>query len=231
MAENEFDLTGFIEGGGLTDTAVSYLLDAVDNASDQDKMTWLVAGDKRIAAIVPVDAGEREEKRYSEESTYTGEYPEHEKMRRLRPQIDAVTKFLEALEQGQVTAGIGDRLHFGIYWREGSPRFVAASVSIPQLLAQHFGIDQDKIEAEKRQMLEKLRETGKYIRETDKHIEQLGRQVQDKERLCPDEGTCHHRCSPGSCFRVHNAGPLSGRYPGDEWPATVKASYGDGGML
>lgn len=41
---------------------------------------------------------------------------------------------------------------------------------------------------------------------------------------CPDEGTCHHECddSPDPiCVRVLTCGPLSGVYPGDQWPADV----------
>jgi hypothetical protein len=41
---------------------------------------------------------------------------------------------------------------------------------------------------------------------------------------CPDGGTCHHKC-PGaaSCFRVAYCGPLSGVFPGDEWPGEARA--------
>jgi hypothetical protein len=42
-------------------------------------------------------------------------------------------------------------------------------------------------------------------------------------RTCPDKGTCHHECGAGPCFRVSWAGPLSGVYPGDAWPAEVIA--------
>lgn len=39
---------------------------------------------------------------------------------------------------------------------------------------------------------------------------------------CPDAGTCHHACAPGTrCWRVDHAGPLSGVYPGDDWPADM----------
>lgn len=41
---------------------------------------------------------------------------------------------------------------------------------------------------------------------------------------CPDDGTCHHGC-PAGCFRVTFAGPLSGVYPGDRWPADVRDTY------
>ena len=38
---------------------------------------------------------------------------------------------------------------------------------------------------------------------------------------CPDQGICHHECGERPCFRVLLAGPLSGVYPGDQWPDKV----------
>lgn len=38
---------------------------------------------------------------------------------------------------------------------------------------------------------------------------------------CPDDGTCHHDCVVGVCFRVHCCGPLSGVFPDDEWPVEI----------
>jgi hypothetical protein len=38
-----------------------HISDAIDAASDQDKITWLTDGKKRIAAIVPVDVAEYHE--------------------------------------------------------------------------------------------------------------------------------------------------------------------------
>jgi hypothetical protein len=38
---------------------------------------------------------------------------------------------------------------------------------------------------------------------------------------CPDEGVCGHGCPAATyrqCWRAHNAGPLSGVFPGDQWP-------------
>lgn len=43
---------------------------------------------------------------------------------------------------------------------------------------------------------------------------------------CPDGGACHHGCAATECFRVIGAGPLSGVFPGDRWPAAIKAAYG-----
>jgi hypothetical protein len=45
-------------------------------------------------------------------------------------------------------------------------------------------------------------------------------------RSCPDEGVCHHGCSRG-CFRVAAAGPLTGVYPGDDWPHAVWKQHHD----
>jgi hypothetical protein len=43
---------------------------------------------------------------------------------------------------------------------------------------------------------------------------------------CPDGGTCHHECAT-ACWRVRWVGPLSGVYPGDRWPAEVRAAAGE----
>lgn len=45
------------------------------------------------------------------------------------------------------------------------------------------------------------------------------------DRKCPDGGKCHHACAPSSCFRVGSCGPLSGVFPGDAWPASVKQQF------
>lgn len=42
---------------------------------------------------------------------------------------------------------------------------------------------------------------------------------------CPDGGKCHHGCAR-RCFRVLTAGPLSGVFPGDEWPQEITARWG-----
>jgi hypothetical protein len=51
----------------------------------------------------------------------------------------------------------------------------------------------------------------------------------ERSERCPDGGYCHGQtfaagsepCPPGACFRVRNAGPLSGVFPGDRWPDVV----------
>jgi hypothetical protein len=41
-------------------------------------------------------------------------------------------------------------------------------------------------------------------------------------RSCPDDGTCHHACDAGPCFRVRACGPLSGVFPDNRWPQEVR---------
>lgn len=44
-----------------------------------------------------------------------------------------------------------------------------------------------------------------------------------EDRRCPDDGRCWHECTAvgKGCFRVFCAGPLSGVYTEDMWPANV----------
>lgn len=48
-----------------------------------------------------------------------------------------------------------------------------------------------------------------------------------KSEVCPDGGACHHGCwaADSGCWRVHMAGPLTGVYPGDVWPADVQEQH------
>lgn len=41
---------------------------------------------------------------------------------------------------------------------------------------------------------------------------------------CPDGGTCHHMCQT-SCWRVSNAGPLSGVFPTNQWPMNIYSEH------
>lgn len=50
--------------------------------------------------------------------------------------------------------------------------------------------------------------------------------VGSNARRCPDDGTCHHACEPGQCFRVACCSPLTAAGWGDEWPAEIKVRYG-----
>ena len=51
--ELELNMERYCSGAELDD-----LGDAIDNASDRDRITWLVSEGRRIAAIVPVEVAE-----------------------------------------------------------------------------------------------------------------------------------------------------------------------------
>jgi hypothetical protein len=95
-------------------------------------------------------------------------YPEHEKMAAMRGDIDAVASFLEALEAGELKHAGQCDIRLAILCSfddcpdaDADDHYHAIPVDIPSLLAQWSGIDQDKIEAEKRAMLLKIREEAK----------------------------------------------------------------------
>lgn len=48
-------------------------------------------------------------------------------------------------------------------------------------------------------------------------------------RSCPDDGTCHHECGVGYCFRVEYAEPLSFAGWGSQWPEDIRRTYGKPG--
>lgn len=77
----------------------------------------------------------------------TMRYPEHEKMKAVKPQSQAIGEFiLWAQEQGLLLCKAGERG----WW--------PTHESIEQILARHFDIDLGKIEAEKQHMLEEIRQ-------------------------------------------------------------------------
>lgn len=47
---------------------------------------------------------------------------------------------------------------------------------------------------------------------------------QGSERLCPDDGACHHNCPADECFRVRTCLPL-GDY-GQDWSEADKERFG-----
>lgn len=78
------------------------------------------------------------------------QYPEHEKQRKILEQSQVIGEFLDSC---------GYQL--GV-WRSGRKRsmddeFYPAHLPISTILAEYFGIDLDKIEAEKREMLAETR--------------------------------------------------------------------------
>ena len=47
-------------------------------------------------------------------------------------------------------------------------------------------------------------------------------EISSKPVRCPDNGTCHHGCESGNCFRVGFCGPLSGVFPHNQWPEDLR---------
>lgn len=79
-------------------------------------------------------------------------YPEHDKLHAIKDQSQAIGEFLDFFLPTQ-----------GIVLMEKQPRYddyVPIRRSIHSLLAAFFGIDQDKIDAEKEAMLEEIRESN-----------------------------------------------------------------------
>lgn len=79
------------------------------------------------------------------------EYPEHKKLLAIKDESQAIG---ELLEMGLPSMGIHlCEVHKGLT----TDRWFPTHRSIQSILAEWFGIDQNKIEAEKRQMLDELR--------------------------------------------------------------------------
>lgn len=79
-------------------------------------------------------------------------YPEHDKMAAIKELSQAVYDFIEWLPSQDCM--IGQMVQ---YEDRDEPVFVPYYGSIKELIAKHFGIDLDKIEQEKRVMLDALR--------------------------------------------------------------------------
>lgn len=73
------------------------------------------------------------------------EYPEHDKMKAVAEKSQAIGEFLE-FGPGQLCE-----------WNDDLGEFLPISGGITKLLATYFEIDLDKIEAEKRAMLDTMR--------------------------------------------------------------------------
>lgn len=81
------------------------------------------------------------------------EYPEHEKMQKVQHHSQAAGEFIEWLEENDhfIVEWVCSEEHLGGgFFREPRP--------LESLLARWLGIDLDKIEQEKRDMLAKIRE-------------------------------------------------------------------------
>jgi hypothetical protein len=85
------------------------------------------------------------------------DYPEHAKMLAIVNQSQAIGEFLET--SGYVLAKWVDTEEecTGDDCYDDHPHLVATRLNTEQVLAEHFGIDLTKVEAEKRAMLETMR--------------------------------------------------------------------------
>lgn len=86
-------------------------------------------------------------------------YPEHEKMKRIKPEADVVARFLEWLdERGYIICqrGPGSGRHGEELW--------PMNKQIEWFLAEHFEIDLKKIQDEKDAMLDNIREANRANR-------------------------------------------------------------------
>ena len=83
-------------------------------------------------------------------------YPEHEKLTKVKDQSQTIGGFLESMgEQGLVLA------EYVAADEYSEARLVPVNKSINNILAQHFGIDLEKLEKEKLAMLDQIRESNK----------------------------------------------------------------------
>jgi hypothetical protein len=81
-------------------------------------------------------------------------YPELEKMKATRAEADTLTRFVDWLEENDMR--ICKRVKVSPLYR-GSP-YESISESFEKLFARFFEVDLDKIEAERRQILDAQRE-------------------------------------------------------------------------
>ena len=77
-------------------------------------------------------------------------YPEHAKLKKIADKSQAIGEFLDALSERGI--GLGTVFH-----NEQEGLLMPLQRNITDLLAEHFEIDQKKIEDEKRNMLIRLR--------------------------------------------------------------------------
>jgi hypothetical protein len=102
------------------------------------------------------------------------EYPEHDKMHALRPVVPGWTR--DQIDEFAKNRVVGDFLEWlsdnGYYICRSSnedtiyPRYVPEFKSVEKWLAEHFQIDQDKIDKEKRTMIEEIRRGSRKTQNT-----------------------------------------------------------------
>lgn len=81
-------------------------------------------------------------------------YPEHEKLKKVKDEKNLIGDFLDWL-RSDTDRVIAEYVDVGEFEDE---RLMVKSESISDILADYYDIDQEKLEQEKQQMLESLRE-------------------------------------------------------------------------
>lgn len=87
------------------------------------------------------------------------EYPEHEKVAKVKDQSQAIGAFLDA-------GGLGEGIVLARWEGRQGDYLDPVHLNIEKVLAKYFGIDLDKLEAEKIQMLEELRKSNAPTHQT-----------------------------------------------------------------
>ena len=80
------------------------------------------------------------------------DYPEHDKLHKVREQSEAIGEFLENLEHKGI-----ELAEWGKPFKGGPKGLVPIHKSRNTILAEYFEIDLKKLEAEKEQMLAEMR--------------------------------------------------------------------------
>jgi hypothetical protein len=91
-------------------------------------------------------------------------YSEHDKLQSVKESSQTIGEFLEWLQEDQGVVLAKPHVHTDFCIEEGrrvcgaeSGSLIGVLASIPRWLARYFDIDEDKLEAEKRAMLDELR--------------------------------------------------------------------------
>lgn len=82
------------------------------------------------------------------------DYPEHDKLHKVKDKSQAIGEFLEWLKNEGISLCLPQG---GDYWSEIEDEYIPISISQIQLLAKYFGVDNQKLEQEKQSMLEEFK--------------------------------------------------------------------------
>ena len=84
-------------------------------------------------------------------------YPEHEKMKEVQEDSQIIGEFLEWLKSEYELCIFREGIDNCLACEEEIDGYIPVSLKIEKILADYYDIDLDKIEKEKRQMLEEIK--------------------------------------------------------------------------